>query len=35
MCTLTNEDIIALRCITTKAMNTNSVFIFAFGDLKK
>ena len=30
MCTLTNEDIVALKCITTKAMNTNSVFIFAF-----
>ena len=30
MCTFTNEDIIALGCITTKAMNTNNVFIFAF-----
>ena len=30
MCTFTNEDIIALRCITTKAMNTNNVFIFTF-----
>ena len=34
MCTLRNEDIIALRCITTKAMNTNNVFIFAFGFLR-
>ena len=33
MCTLTNEDIIALRFITTKALNTNNVFIFAFGVL--
>ena len=33
MCTLTNEDIIALRCITTNAMNTNNVFIFVFGVL--
>ena len=32
MCTLTNEDIIALK-FTTKAMNTNDVFIFAFGVL--
>ena len=30
MCTFTNEDIIALGCITTKAMNTNNVFIFTF-----
>ena len=27
-CALTNEDIIALGCITTQAMNTNNVFIF-------
>ena len=27
---LTNEDIIALGCITTKAMNTNNIFIFTF-----
>ena len=33
MCTLTNEDIIALRCNTTNAMNTNNIFIFAFGVL--
>ena len=31
MCIFTNEDIIALGSITTKAMNTNNVFIFAFG----
>ena len=31
MCTFTNENIIALGCITTEAMNTNDVFIFAFG----
>ena len=30
MCTFTNADIIALGCITTKAMITNSVFIFIF-----
>ena len=30
MCTFTNEDTIALGCITTKAMNTNNVFIFTF-----
>ena len=30
MCTFTNEDIIALGCITAKAINTNNVFIFAF-----
>ena len=30
MCTLTNKGIIALRCITTKAMNTNNVFVTAF-----
>ena len=33
MCTLTNEDITALGCITTKAINKNNVFIFAFGVL--
>ena len=31
MCTLTNEDIIALRHIATRAMNINNIFIFAFG----
>ena len=30
MCTFTKEDIIALRCITTEAMDTHNVFIFAF-----
>ena len=30
MCTFRNEDIIALGCITTKAINTNNVFIFTF-----
>ena len=29
------EDIIVLRCITTKAMNTNNVFIFAFSALRQ
>ena len=30
MCTFTNGDIIALGCITTKAMSTNNVFMFTF-----
>ena len=30
MCTLTNENVIPIRCITTKAVNTNNVLILIY-----
>ena len=30
MCTLTNENVIPMRCITTEAVNTNNVLILIF-----